>query len=61
MPFGSSAYMGGFGSMTPIVQMPQYSHPMDMMGYGSYTMNFNTPSAKMGGGPVMGGFQDNFY
>jgi len=20
---------------------------MDMMGYGSYTMNFNTPSAKM--------------
>jgi hypothetical protein len=40
MPFGSSAYMGGFGGMTPLMAMP---YPMDMMGYGSYSGNFNTP------------------
>jgi hypothetical protein len=44
MPFGSSAYMGGFGPMSPLVPMQQY--PMDMMAYGSHTMNFNTPTAK---------------
>ena len=42
MPFGSSAYMGGFGPMTPVMPY-QPMMPMDMNGYGSYTMNFNSP------------------
>jgi hypothetical protein len=40
MPFGNSGYMNSFG--TPLI--PSGMHPMDMMGYGSHTINFNRPS-----------------
>lgn len=39
MPFGNSGYMNSFG--TPLI--PPGMHPMDMMGYGSHTINFNRP------------------
>jgi hypothetical protein len=39
LPFGSSAYMNGFGGGGSL--MPQNRHPMDMMGYGSYSGGFN--------------------
>jgi hypothetical protein len=35
LPFGSSGYMNGFG------MAPPHRHPMDMMGYGSYSLGFN--------------------
>jgi hypothetical protein len=40
LPFGNSGYMNSFG--TPLI--PSGMHPMDMMGYGSHTINFNRPS-----------------
>ena len=41
MPFGNSGYMNSFGG-TPLI--PSGMHPMDMMGYGSHTINFNRPT-----------------
>lgn len=37
MPFRGSGYMNSFG--TPLI--PAGMHPLDMMGYGSHTINFN--------------------
>jgi hypothetical protein len=37
-PFGQQSYFGGGGQ---IMHQQQQRHPMDMAGYGSYTMNFN--------------------
>jgi hypothetical protein len=37
-PFHASGYMNSFGG-SPL--LPPGMHPMDMMGYGSHTINFN--------------------